>query len=394
MASSESEQVDRRQPHTASICFVTEEFTPTVSGLAVSSQRIVGFLRDAGFEVHVVVPDTLPDNEALCSSVENGYAVHRVDRGRHELETRMALHRAVKRLDREISFDLFHGFFLPAALPCLAPARTQKLGRRRSVIASIRGTDASTLVLHPLMRPPLLQALREADWITSVNQMYLDQMDKEVNLAARSSVIRNSLPGLPRTWELTRENAGVVGTSGKFRQVKDIPLLVRAFQHAQPAAERLLLIGAFYEAAEESWTRTLVEEFGLQQQFELTGPLPHQDAVLQLNRLRLYVQSSAMEGMPNALLEAAAVGVPIVATAVGGIPEVFTHGKDALLVPHGDPLALGRAIRSVLENDELAKALATQASSLGGRYSSAQERQQWVDLHESLALRASEETTQ
>jgi glycosyltransferase involved in cell wall biosynthesis len=71
---------------------------------------------------------------------------------------------------------------------------------------------------------------------------------------------------------------------------------------------------------------------------------------------------------------------------------VFTHGKDALLVPHGDPLAMGRAIRSVLENDELAKALASQASLLSGRYSSAQERRQWVDLHKSLALRSDEVT--
>jgi glycosyltransferase involved in cell wall biosynthesis len=220
--------------------------------------------------------------------------------------------------------------------------------------------------------------------------MYLDQMKKEADIAARSSVIRNSWPDLPRTWELTRENAGVVGTSGKLRQVKDIPLLVRAFQHARPAAERLLLVGNFYDASEESWTKTLVEEFGLRRQFELTGPLLHRDAVLQLNRMRVYVQSSAMEGMPNALLEAAATGVPIVATAVGGIPEVFTHGKDALLVPHGDPLALGRAIRSVLENDELAKALASQATLLGGKYSPEQERQQWIDLHQSLAPRASE----
>jgi glycosyltransferase involved in cell wall biosynthesis len=394
MALSETERVDGQRSDTASICFVTEEFPPAVSGLAVSSQRIVGFLRDAGFQVHVIVPDILPKNGILRSSVEEGYTVHRVDRGRHELETRMSLHRAVKRLDDEISFDLFHGFFLPSALPCLAPARNRKLGRRRSVIASIRGTDASTLILHPLMRPPLLQALREADWITSVNQMYLDQMDKEVNLAARSSVIRNGFPGLPRIWELTRENAGIVGTSGKLRQVKDIPLLVRAFQHARPVTKRLLLVGSFYEAAEESWTKTLVKEFGLEQQFELTGPLPHRDAVLQLNRMRVYVQSSAMEGMPNALLEAAAIGVPIVATAVGGIPEVFTHGKDALLVPHGDPVALGRAIRSVLENDDLAKALVSQTTLLGSRYSPAQERQQWVDLHRSLAFRANEEATQ
>lgn len=394
MVSPESKPMDRHQSDTTSICFVTEEFPPTLSGLAVSSRRVVGFLRDAGFEVHVVVPDTLPNGETLRSSVEDGCTVHRVDRGRHELETRMSLHRAVKRLDHEISFDLFHGFFLPSALPCLAPARSQKLGRRRSVIASIRGTDASTLVLHPLMRPPLLQALREADWITSVNQMYLDQMNKEADIAARSSVIRNSWPDLPRTWELTRENAGVVGTSGKLRQVKDIPLLVRAFQHARPAAERLLLVGNFYDASEESWTKTLIEEFGLRRQFELTGPLPHRDAVLQLNRMRVYVQSSAMEGMPNALLEAAATGVPIVATAVGGIPEVFTHGKDALLVPHGDPLALGRAIRSVLENDELAKAIASQATLLGGKYSPEQERQRWIDLHQSLALRASEGAAQ
>jgi glycosyltransferase involved in cell wall biosynthesis len=113
----------------------------------------------------------------------------------------------------------------------------------------------------------------------------------------------------------------------------------------------------------------------------LTGMRPHVEAIDQLARMHVYVQCSAFEGMPNTLLEAASVGVPIVATAVGGVKEIFTDGHDALLVPHGDPGALTAGIERVLADANLANTLSRNAARLCARFSQDRERAEWVNLH-------------
>lgn len=74
------------------------------------------------------------------------------------------------------------------------------------------------------------------------------------------------------------------------------------------------------------------------------------------------VLPSRSEGLPLVALEAAAAGVPLVASAVRGLRELLTDGRDALLVPPGDAAALGRALARVLREDGLAERLAA-----GGR---------------------------
>ena len=78
--------------------------------------------------------------------------------------------------------------------------------------------------------------------------------------------------------------------------------------------------------------------------------------------------ASSHEGLPVAVMEAFALGVPVVATAVGGLAEAVTDGVDGLLVPPRDPSALAAAIIRAAE-PELRAHLATGAAAAGERYS-------------------------
>ena len=75
----------------------------------------------------------------------------------------------------------------------------------------------------------------------------------------------------------------------------------------------------------------------------------------------VFVLPSLSEGSPNALLEAMACGLPIVATRVGGVPEIAVDGETALLVPPEDPVALARAIDRLLRDRALAARLGSAA---------------------------------
>jgi len=369
------------------ICFVVATscgYPPAIGGLAVAAYRIVQYLRDAGFDVHVVTggPTTLEQTRG----VEDGVTVHRVVETGGAFERIFSLHRYIRQLDAEVDFDLFNAFFLTSLPPCMSAAVRPRRGRLRPVIASIRGSDSTLCMASPYFRPLLLQALGAPQcWVTSVNQLYLDEVGTQVDLTGRSSVMRNGAPALTRQWQLTEENRGVVGSTGDFRKVKDIPLMVRAFCQVPPELRRkLLLVGQFRDPGEQSWSWTLLEEAGLLGATELTGFLSHPEAVAQMARMNMFVQSSAFEGMPNTLMEAAAFGLPIVATAVGGVKEIFTDGKDALLVPHAEPAMMARAMARVIESPALAQSLADGAAQLCETYSRAREREAWVGLHQRL----------
>jgi glycosyltransferase involved in cell wall biosynthesis len=76
---------------------------------------------------------------------------------------------------------------------------------------------------------------------------------------------------------------------------------------------------------------------------------------------KAFALPSYTEGTPNVLLEAMASGVPVVATAVGGVPELAEDGRNALLAPAADPRALADALRRVMQSSTLRNELAQAA---------------------------------
>ncbi len=373
---------------TTRILVSTTTYPPDLGGVAVSAARIVDSLVSAGLAVHVVVPRDEPGASGRVSrSEEGGATIHRLH---HETSTSpeagLDLHRLVRDLDDEFGFDLFYAVFLLSAYPCLTVAR--RGGRSRPVIAGIQGGDATTLLDFPPCRRMILEVLRKATWIVSVNHLYLERVGRWVDVRDRSTVIPTAVapPRGQSGWSLSGVNRGVVGSVGVFRRVKDIPLLVRGYA-AVPAGRRrgLLLAGVFDgDPEEEEWTRTLVDEFGIADQVEVTGRFPQPEVFAHLRRMHVYVQSSSEEGLPNSLLEAAILGIPLVATAVGGMAEVIEDGASGLLVPHGDPRRLGDAIARILADDDLARRLSAGARRMAENLSPDRERREWLGLFQAV----------
>ncbi|HTQ78489.1 MAG TPA: glycosyltransferase, partial [Thermoanaerobaculia bacterium] len=288
----------------------------------------------------------------------------------------------MRQADQESRFDLFHGFYLPMAYPCLALAADGG----RPVVASIRGTDAVTWIGEPARRAILLPVLRKASWITSVTSDLLANVAPLAPLAGRSSVILNAVdPALYPPWQLAAENRGVVGSVGKFREKKDIPLLVAAYAGLNRALRRRLLLAGFFEdPALEARVMESATGLGVAGEVEITGLLPREQIAGRLTAMHVFVQCSRHDGFPNALLEAAAAGLPLVVTDVGGAREVLRDGESALVVPPGELGPLAAALTAVLSQPELAQRLSQGALAVARTLGPERERAAWLDLYARL----------
>jgi glycosyltransferase involved in cell wall biosynthesis len=145
----------------------------------------------------------------------------------------------------------------------------------------------------------------------------------------------------------------VIGCTARLHRKNDHATLLRAFACLSthwPEA-RLLLVG---RGPEESRLKVLADTLGVSARVHFLGEQP--DVAPHLEQVDVYVQASMAEGMPNSVLEAMAAGLPVVATAVGGTPEVVVDGETGLLVPPHDPVALAGAIEKLLADREMATA--------------------------------------
>jgi glycosyltransferase involved in cell wall biosynthesis len=132
---------------------------------------------------------------------------------------------------------------------------------------------------------------------------------------------------------------------GRLEASKDYPNMVRAFaQVASRHSEAVLLIVG--RGSLESEIRNLVRESGLDNQIRFLGL--RQDIPDLMNAADAYLMSSAWEGLPMVLLEAAATGLPLVATDVGGNAEVVVPNKTGFIVPPNNATELARAMGEVM----------------------------------------------
>ena len=114
--------------------------------------------------------------------------------------------------------------------------------------------------------------------------------------------------------------------------------------------------------------------------FCITGMQPRPTVLRYMEAADVMLFASHAEGLPNAVMEAMAAGLPTVATDVGGIREVVRHGVTGLLVPARDVEAMTAAVRALLERPDEASALASRASDFIHRYFD-------VDLNAPVAAR-------
>lgn len=171
-------------------------------------------------------------------------------------------------------------------------------------------------------------------------------------------------------------NAWVVGTVGRLAVEKDPTLLLRAASELLNDDFHLVFAGNGPE----------LRNLRGQAMRDPSGAFVHilgarPDVPRVLAACDVFALSSRTEGLPLALLEAMAAGLPVVATAVGGIPDVVRDGINALLVPSSDEEGLRAALRRLHDDRTLAAAMGQCARQRSADFSAAAMSQRYLDLY-------------
>ncbi len=144
----------------------------------------------------------------------------------------------------------------------------------------------------------------------------------------------------------------IIGNVGRLEPVKGTRFLIDAFAQvaSQFADAQVWLVG---DGTERQSLAMQAQQQGIAAQIEFLGMRP--DVATLLTQMDIFVLPSQWEGMPNAVLEAMAAGLPVIATGVGGTTEVVVQDETGLLVPAADPTALAKAIATLLSDPALCR---------------------------------------
>jgi glycosyltransferase involved in cell wall biosynthesis len=276
-----------------------------------------------------------------------------------------ALASRLARRARELKIDVFHAHqytpFFYAAIARLRGAWSTRLimtehGRHWPDVVSAKRRWVNRIVLAPL-----------AHKINACCQFSADALARNDGFpASRIEVIPNGIPlekfaqaeiapatDLP--WPKDRKHLGMVA---RFHPIKNHSLLIRGM--AELAKQRddvdLLLAG---DGPLRGELETLTNKLGLTNRVRFLGVRNDVPAIL--SGLDVFLLTSRCEAAPLTILEAMAAGVPVVATRVGGIPEMIRDGVDGLLVDPDRPDEVAAAVLRLLNEPDLAARLVASA---------------------------------
>jgi glycosyltransferase involved in cell wall biosynthesis len=268
----------------------------------------------------------------------------------------LAAVRAVRRHAAKLDLDVLHGHGAKGGAYARLAARS--LSMRSRSIKSFYTPHGGSLNLKPgsLEQRVLMMVERGLESVTTglifesahAARTYRARIRAE---GAPQRIIPNGLRSADFIAASPNSDATDVLFVGELRDLKGVDVLLEALAELKERAVTATIVGS---GPDEMKFKALCSSLGLDERVRFTGALPIRDA---FSLGRVMVVPSRAESFPYVVLETGAAGVPLIATDVGGIPEI-TAGTDTGLVEPGNVRALAAALAAALDSPDLAIARA------------------------------------
>ncbi len=236
---------------------------------------------------------------------------------------------------------------------CASVLFARALGK--PVVVKVHGSDLNVIAKMPSARRVLARVLPKADAMVTVSNQLGDEIEGLGVARSRIVLVRNGVDAdlfTPRDREQARRSLGVpVGPPmilfvGRLEPQKGLLELLESFERIRRARPDALLTLVGDGVSRAKAEAASVRHAGA---LRVTGPQPLTEVAKWLSACDVFTLPSHAEGTPNVVLEALASGRPVVATDVGGIPDVLGDPRAGMLVPSRNAAALADALLSAIE---------------------------------------------
>lgn len=335
---------------------------PTFGGSGIVATEVAIGMAKRGHRVHVIAKALPVRIRRPCGAI----TFHEVDEGDHPALREMgayplALASKMAEVATFEGLDVLHVHYaVPHATAALL-ARQMLGPTAPALVTTLHGTDVTLVGADPGYLPITRLSILGSDALTAPSAFLRDEAKHALQLpdTTQIEVIGNfvdpevfapqldpSRAALRDLWPQLGPDELVVGHTSNFRPVKDLPTLLAAFaQLARLRPARLVLVG---DGPERAPLERQVRQAGLADRVAFLGK--QHDLASVLSACDVFALPSRTEGFGLAALEALACGVPVVASRVGGLPEVVRDGETGRLVPVGDAGALASGILDVWQD--------------------------------------------
>lgn len=333
----------------------------SVGGSGVVASELARCLAQRGHRTHVISSDT----PFRLRESADGVRFHRVETPGYpvfrEPQYLLALANRLVQVARAQRLDVIHAHY---AIPHAAAAYLARQilagagdGAVPRTITTLHGTDVTILGADPSYRETVAFCIDQSDAVTAVSASLRDDTKREMPVRSEIAVIPNFLdcdfhrrvpdPALRARFCAPEEK--LVTHISNLRPVKQVDAVVRVFARIRErVAARLLIVG---EGPELGRIEQLIDQLGVSAQVDLAGEA--QDVVGLLSISDLFLLPSLQESFGLSALEAMSCGVPVVASNVGGVPEVVADGVTGFLHPPAAVDQMADSAIMLLSNPEL-----------------------------------------
>ena len=329
------------------VLFWSPVFWPKIGGVEVHAAKLLPALRERGYEFLVLTTRSSSDQPE--SDQYQGIPIYRLSFWHHanytQLDELVRIRQKVVAVKRAFSPELLHinavdiGNFFHLLTANVVPA---------PLLVTLHGEWL------PNQNAIIKQTLQAADWVAGCSQAVLNKgRELASDIISRSCVIHNGLEAPPLLPSALPFEPPRLLCLGRLSFEKGFDVAVNAFEIVLkefPEA-RLLMAGdgpARFELEQQAI------ELGIRDRVDFLGWIGPGDVPSLINSATMVLMPSRQESLPLVALEAALMARPVVATRIGGLPEVVADEQTGLLVSADDPQGLADAVSFLLRRRELA----------------------------------------
>lgn len=272
-----------------------------------------------------------------------------------------------RKLLKKTTYDLTHSFF---TVPCGALSWLIYKWKKIPYIVSLRGSDVPGYserfgIIYKILTPFIKIIWKNSDAVIANSGSFKD-LALRVDSSREIKVITNGVAThefKPKSIEekKTESDKFKILCGTRLTPRKGFRFLVKAISELKKKNHNNLILQIIGEGDEQEELEMLVKELGLENEIEFTGVLDRDKIKKYFSSARIFVSTSLNEGMSNAMLEALASGLPIIATNTGGTAEMVIDGLNGFVIKMKDTEDTADKIEKIILHEEMESRMAIES---------------------------------